>query len=152
MKYAERAHKVGAFVVVDSTFATPVLQNPLQLGADIVMHSCTKGLSGHSDVLGGALVTQNPAFHQQLRSQVTLLKCLLHLQMADRSSTLQRMLIGSLMGTMECWLLLRSLRTVTLRTKKQSRTAMKVALWLEKHPKVSKVWHPGVSSHPSYLL
>lgn len=69
---------------------------------------------------------------------------------SETKSELQRMLLGSPMGTMECWLLLRSLRTLSLRAKKQSRTAHKVAVWLEKHPRVTKVWQPSLSSHPSH--
>jgi len=127
----KKLKKVGAYLVVDSTFATPILQNPLQLGADIVLHSCTKSLGGHSDLLAGALVATED-LGKELRYQ--------------------RMLLGNSLGNMESWLLLRSLRTLSLRVKRQSKTGHKLALWLEKHPKVTKVWHPSISSHPSYEL
>eukprot|EP01114_Cavostelium_apophysatum_P019556 TRINITY_DN633_c0_g1_i4.p1 TRINITY_DN633_c0_g1~~TRINITY_DN633_c0_g1_i4.p1 ORF type:complete len:424 (-),score=117.24 TRINITY_DN633_c0_g1_i4:1-1272(-) len=122
----------GAYLVVDSTFATPILQNPLELGADIVMHSCTKYLGGHSDLLGGALITKNLSFLRKLHSQ--------------------RLNLGSPLGSLECWLLLRSLRTLKMRVQKQSKNAKKVAIFLSKHPKVTKVWHPSLESHPSYEL
>jgi len=118
-------------VVVDSTFATPILQNPLQLGADIVIHSCTKALGGHSDLMAGVLVANETIANQLHR---------------------ERTLLGSVLGNLECWLLLRSLRTLKLRVKRQCKTAIKIALWLEKNEKVTKVWHPIVASHPDHEL
>jgi len=131
-QFATLAHEKQAYLVVDSTFATPVLQNPLQLGADVVMHSCTKYLGGHSDLLGGVLITKNMGMCQVLLSQRTNL--------------------GSNLGNLETWLLLRSLRTLKIRVQKQSRSAIKIARFLSEHPKVTKVWHPSITSHPSYEL
>lgn len=108
--YAERAHSQGALLSVDSTFAPPPLQNPFLHGADYVLHSATKYLGGHSDLLGGVLVTQNPA----------------ELKLLQR----ERLYLGSVMGGLEAWLGLRSLRTLELRVERQSTTATKLARWL----------------------
>jgi cystathionine gamma-synthase len=131
-KISEKAHKMGVYVIVDSTFATPVLQKTLELGADISLHSCTKALGGHSDLLGGALLTKDETMHYKLKKQ--------------------RSLLGNVMGNLETYLLLRSLRTLYVRVKRQSKTGKKIAKFLASHPKVAKVWHPSISSHPAYKL
>lgn len=129
---SKEAHELGAVVAVDSTFATPVLQRPLALGADVVLHSCTKFLGGHSDLTVGALITNNFGFIPKLHRQ--------------------RGYLGSIPGNLECLLLLRSLRTLVIRVKRHSRTAEKVALFLSTHPKVTTVWHPSIPSHPGHEL
>jgi cystathionine gamma-synthase len=128
--HARRAGQAGAKVVVDSTFATPILQQPLALGAHLVMHSSTKFLSGHSDVLGGVLVAPTAEQAQALRAERTVL--------------------GSVPGALEVWLTLRSLRTLALRVERQSESATRVAAWLE--GRVPRVWHPSLPSHPGHKL
>ena len=127
---AERAHQVNALVVVDATFGTPVLIQPLTLGADIVMHSSSKYLGGHSDLLGGVLVIKTRREYAMIRAV--------------------RMRLGNVMGSMETFLLLRSLRTLTLRVEKQSRSAWEIAQWLVQQPLVKQVHHPFLSGHPSH--
>lgn len=126
--HAGRAHRAGARVLVDSTFATPVLQRPLALGADLVLHSSTKFLGGHSDALGGVLATADAAQADQLRAERTI--------------------FGAVPGALECWLTLRSLRTLSLRVTRQSDSATEIAAWLES--RVPKVWHPSLPSHPGH--
>ena len=128
--HARRAHDAGAKVVVDSTFATPILQQPLALGADLVMHSTTKFLSGHSDALGGVLVAPTAEQADKLRAERTVL--------------------GSVPGALEVWLTLRSLRTLALRVERQSASATRLAAWLE--GRVPRVWHPSLASHPGYKV
>lgn len=115
-------------VVVDNTFATPYFQSPLALGADVVLHSTTKYLNGHSDVVGGALVTSHP----ELRDRIH------HLQ----NST------GGVAGAFDSWLVLRGIKTLALRMKRHEENAKELAGWLEKHPRVEKVLYPGLPSHP----
>lgn len=126
--HAARAHAAGATLVVDSTFATPMLQQPLALGADLVMHSMTKFLSGHSDALGGALVTKDMAVARELRAMRTT--------------------FGAVPGALEAWLVLRGLRTLGLRVRRQSETATTLAAWLA--GKVPRVWHPSLPEHPGH--
>lgn len=126
----ERAHAVGAIVAVDSTFATPVLQNPLALGADIVMHSSTKFLAGHSDAMGGVLVVNSADQAAQLREERTV--------------------SGAIPGALECWLTLRSLRSLGVRVYRQCENASLIAAWLEGN--VARVWHPSLPSHPGYEI
>jgi cystathionine gamma-synthase len=128
--FVKRAHAVGGTLAVDSTFATPVLQQPLALGADVVMHSSTKFLSGHSDVTGGVLAVRDATLAQALRDERTV--------------------IGAVPGALEAWLTLRSLRTLTLRVTRQSESAARVAAWLS--GKVARVWHPSLPSDPSHAL
>lgn len=128
--HARRAHAAGARVAVDSTFATPVLQNPLALGADVVMHSTTKFIAGHSDVMGGVLVVRHEEQARRLRTE--------------------RSLLGSIPGGLETWLTLRSLRTLSLRITRQSESATRIAAWLE--GRVPRVWHPSLASHPGHAL
>jgi cystathionine gamma-synthase len=128
--HAARARAAGVRLVVDSTFATPILQSPLALGADLVMHSSTKFLSGHSDALGGALVARDPALGEALRKARTV--------------------SGGVMGALETWLTLRGVRTLSLRVRRQSDTATRLAAFLE--PRVARVWHPSLASHPGHAL
>jgi cystathionine gamma-synthase len=127
---AARAHVAGAVLAVDSTLATPVLQTPLTLGADIVMHSSTKFLAGHSDALGGVVVVRDPATAATLRRE--------------------REISGAIPGAIETWLTLRSLRTLVIRVCRQSETARAVATWLSEN--VRRVSYPGLPSHPQYEL
>lgn len=128
--HARQAQAAGARVIVDSTFATPVLQRPLALGADVVMHSSTKFLSGHSDALGGVLAVADADAAKALRDERTVL--------------------GSVPGALEAWLTLRSLRTLPLRVQRQSDSASHIAAWLE--GRVRRVWHPSLPSHPGYRV
>jgi cystathionine gamma-lyase len=129
---AEAAHRRGASLAVDSTFATPYIQRPLELGADIVMHSSTKYLGGHSDVLGGCLVTSDDALAERLR---------FHQNAA-----------GAVPSPFDCWLLLRGLKTLALRVQRHSDNALAVARHLQAHPAVRAVHHPGLESHPQHDL
>jgi cystathionine gamma-lyase len=129
---AEIAHRGGALLGVDSTFATPVLTRPLEFGADIVMHSATKYLGGHSDLLGGALVVRDPV----------LLKDLYFVQNAT----------GAVMGPLECFLCSRGIKTLELRLREQSRTAMQLAEWLKGHKQVRRVLYPGLPDHPGHVI
>ena len=129
---AAAAHRHGAHLAVDSTFASPYIQRPLELGADIVMHSSTKYLGGHSDVLGGILVTSEDALAERLR----------FLQNAA----------GAVPSPFDCWLLLRGLKTLALRVQRQSDSALAIARHLEGHPAVRAVFHPGLASHPQHEL
>lgn len=128
--HAARARAAGARLVVDGTFATPVLQRPLALGADLVLHSMTKFLSGHSDALGGVLVAAEAAVADELR----------------RSRTFS----GAVPGVLETWLVLRGVRTLGLRVRRQTETATRLAAFLE--PRVARVWHPSLASHPGHAL
>lgn len=123
----------GATVVVDSTVATPVLSRPLELGADIVMHSATKYLNGHSDVVAGVLVTkENDAFWQRIRKV--------------RASG------GSVLGPFEAWLLLRGLRTLFLRVRSASANAERIAEFMSTHPGIAEVRYPGLPTHPGHAV
>jgi cystathionine gamma-synthase len=129
---AEAAHAVGAILVVDNTFATPYLQRPLELGADAVIHSTTKYLGGHSDVIGGFVATNDPTIAERLRF-------------------LQKSL-GAVPGPMDCWLVLRGVRTLALRMQKHCENARRVAEFLEGHDAVERVLYPGLASHPQHEL
>jgi cystathionine gamma-lyase len=126
------AHRGSAALAVDSTFASPYAQRPLELGADIVMHSSTKYLGGHSDVLGGCLVTSSDELGERLR---------FHQNAA-----------GAVPSPFDCWLLLRGLKTLALRVQRQSDNALIVARHLEGHPAVTVVHYPGLASHPQHEL
>jgi cystathionine gamma-synthase len=130
---AEIAHTVGARLVVDGTVATPVLCQPLVLGADLVMHSATKQLNGHSDVLAGALVTKTD---DELWAKIG----------HDRSYR------GAVLGPFEAWLLLRGMRTLFLRVPAAARNAQRVAEMLAEHPGVVHVMYPGLRSHPGHAV
>ena len=129
---AEAAHQGGALLGVDNTFATPVLTRPLELGADIVMHSATKYLGGHSDLLGGALVFRDPGLRDELY----------FVQNAT----------GGVMGPFEAFLASRGLKTLELRVREQSRTARELARWLQQQPRVARVHYPGLEDHPGHDL
>jgi cystathionine beta-lyase/cystathionine gamma-synthase len=126
------ARKAGAWLAVDNTFASPALQQPLALGADFVMHSTTKYLAGHSDVVGGAIILDDPAVYDELK----------FLQNA----------IGAIPGPMDCFLTLRGLKTLAIRMQAHSRNAMAVARFLADHPAVARVIYPGLADHPQHAL
>ena len=127
---SEAAHAAGAIVVVDNTFATPYLQRPLELGADIVVHSTTKYLGGHSDVIGGFVATNDPTIAERLRF-------------------LQKSL-GAVPGPFDCWLVLRGLKTLAVRMDRHCENARRVAAFLDEHPAVERVLYPGLESHPGH--
>jgi len=129
---SEIGRKGGAMVAVDNTFASPYLQNPLALGADIVCHSTTKYIGGHSDAIGGALITSDDGIHQRLK----------FLQLSE----------GAVPGIMECFLFLRSTKTLHVRMDRHCDNAMKVAEHLSGHPSVEKVIYPGLESHPQHAI
>ena len=130
---AEVAHAAGALLAVDSTAATPILTRPLALGADLVMHSATKYLNGHSDVLAGVLVTGRTDERWAAIS-------------AERHDA------GALLGPFEAWLLLRGLRTLALRVRQACANALAIARFLEHHPRIERVLYPGLPSHPQHAL
>jgi cystathionine beta-lyase/cystathionine gamma-synthase len=129
---AEAAHAAGAMVVVDNTFATPYLQRPLELGADIVLHSTTKYLGGHSDVVGGFAGTNDPT-------------------VAERLYFLQKSL-GAVPGPFDSWLVLRGLKTLAVRMRQHCRNAEAIAGWLSRHSRVEKVLYPGLPDHPGHAI
>jgi len=129
---AEIARKHGAKVVVDNTFATPALQSPLALGADVVVHSTTKYLNGHSDVVGGVIATSDEALHEKLR----------FLQNA----------IGAVPSPFDCFLVLRGIKTLPVRIERHCQSAKALAAWLEQQPNVERVHYPGLESHPQHAL
>jgi cystathionine beta-lyase/cystathionine gamma-synthase len=129
---AEAAHAAGAIVVVDNTFATPYLQRPLELGADIVVHSTTKYLSGHSDVIGGFAATNDPTIAERLRF-------------------LQKSL-GAVPGPFDSWLVLRGLKTLAVRMRQHCENAHAVAEFLDRHPAVEQVLYPGLPAHPGHEI
>ena len=130
---AQIARKRGLIVVVDNTFCSPILQRPLELGAHIVMHSATKYLNGHSDIVGGMAVVGDDA------------------EIADRMAFLQNA-IGGVQGPFDSFLALRGLKTLHLRMKAHCENAQALAEWLETHPAIEKVLYPGLKSHPQYEL
>jgi cystathionine beta-lyase/cystathionine gamma-synthase len=129
---AEIAHQAGAWCVVDNTFASPYLQQPLTLGADVVIHSTTKYIGGHSDVVGGAIVTSQPEVHERLA----------FLQNAA----------GAVPGPLDCFLTLRGLKTLAIRMEAHCRGAGRLAEFLSTHPRASRVYYPGLPSHPGHEL
>jgi cystathionine beta-lyase/cystathionine gamma-synthase len=129
---ADAAHEVGALVVVDNTFATPYLQQPLSLGADVVVHSATKYLGGHSDAVLGVAATNDPTI-------------------AERLYFLQKSL-GAVPGPFDCWLVLRGLKTLAVRMRQHCENAMAVALWLDRKGGVERVFYPGLPSHPGHTI
>jgi cystathionine gamma-synthase len=131
---AKAAHAAGAILAVDATAATPVLMRPLDHGADIVMHSATKGINGHSDVLAGVLAT---------RDATTALWLAIR---EDRQTA------GAVLGPFEAWLLLRGIRTLPLRMERASRSAQTIAEWLARHPNVTDVFYPGLPAHPGHHI
>jgi cystathionine beta-lyase/cystathionine gamma-synthase len=129
---ARAAHARNILVVVDNTFASPYCQRPLEVGADVVHYSTTKYLGGHSDVVGGALVTSDDDLYQRLK----------FLQNA----------VGGVPGPFDSWLVLRGLKTLAVRMRQHSANAMEVACFLEQHPSVKRVYYPGLPSHPQHEL
>jgi cystathionine gamma-synthase len=129
---AEAAHAVGALVVVDNTFATPYLQRPLELGADIVVHSTTKYLGGHSDVIGGFAATNDPTVAERLRF-------------------LQKSL-GAVPGPFDAWLVLRGVKTLAVRMRQHCENARQIAAFLAKHEAVERVYYPGLPDHPGHEI
>jgi methionine-gamma-lyase len=129
---AALAREKGILLVVDNTFSSPVLQNPLELGADVVIHSLTKFLNGHSDVVGGMIVAKKEGHFKRLRKVLTLM--------------------GGTMDPHQAWLVLRGVKTLALRVEKSQENAMKIARFLETHPDVGWVNFPGLESHPQHAL
>ena len=121
-----------AYMVVDNTFMSPYFQKPLDLGADIVVHSATKYLGGHSDVIGGALVTNDAEIHERMK-------------FCQKS-------VGAVPGPFDCWLTLRGLKTLAIRMREHQSNATKIAQWLSEHPEVERVIYPGLPSHPQHDL
>jgi cystathionine gamma-synthase len=127
---AQAAHAAGAILVVDNTFATPYLQQPLEHGADLVVHSTTKYLGGHSDVIGGAVATRDDALAGRLR----------FLQNA----------LGAVPGPFDAWLVLRGLKTLAVRMRQHCDNARRIAAHLDGHPAVERVFYPGLAGHPGH--
>jgi len=129
---ADIAHERGVIVVVDNTFASPYLQNPLDMGADVVLHSITKFINGHADVVGGVIVAKTEELYKRIRTMMVTLGCN--------------------MDPHQAYLVIRGLKTLGLRMDRAQQNAQTVAEFLEKHPKVEWVRYPGLSSHPQYEL
>ncbi len=127
-----RQRERGPLLCVDNTFMSPIFQRPLELGADLVMHSTTKYVGGHSDVLGGALVTRDPELHGRL-------------------AFIQNS-CGGVSAPMDCFLTLRGIKTLALRMERHQENALRIATWLESHPKIDRVIYPGLASHPQHEL
>ena len=129
---ADAAHAVGAVLAVDNTFASPYLQTPLALGADVVVHSTTKYLGGHSDVIGGFVATNDPTI-------------------AERLVFLQKSL-GAVPGPFDAWLVLRGIKTLALRMRQHCENARAVVAYLEQHDSIERVYYPGLPSHPGHEI
>jgi cystathionine beta-lyase/cystathionine gamma-synthase len=129
---SELAHARGALVVVDNTFCSPCLQRPIEFGADIVVHSTTKFLNGHSDSVGGAVVSNSDELGEQIG----------FLQNA----------VGAILSPFDSWLVLRGIKTLAVRMERHNTNGMSVANYLSHHPKVKKVYYPGLSDHPQHAL
>jgi len=127
-----QAYRDDIWIAVDNTFASPYLQQPLRLGADIVIHSTTKYIGGHSDVVGGVLVTTDPAAYERLK----------FLQNA----------VGAVPGPMDCWLTLRGIKTLAIRMERHSENAMQIAQALVRHPKIERVLYPGLPDFPGHAV
>jgi cystathionine gamma-lyase len=129
---SEMAHERGAVVAVDNTFASPYFQNPLALGADIVVHSTTKYMGGHSDVVGGAVATSNPDLYEGIKFYQNA--------------------AGGVPGPFDSWIVLRGLKTLAVRMRQHEENALAVAQFLQRHPEVETVNYPGLPSHPQHEL
>lgn len=129
---AKISKQVGALLIVDNTFLSPALQQPIRLGADIVVHSGTKYLSGHGDVLSGFIVVKEPKIAEELK----------YLQNTS----------GGVLSPFDSWLTLRGIQTLSLRMEKHSQNAQKIAEFLTTHPKVDKVYYPGLKNHPNHHI
>ncbi|HJD13591.1 MAG TPA: aminotransferase class I/II-fold pyridoxal phosphate-dependent enzyme [Candidatus Ruminococcus avistercoris] len=132
-KVAQIAKKYKVKTYMDNTYCTPLFQKPLDFGIDIVMHTLTKYLGGHSDILGGVLVSKDEELMRKIMNQF-------------------REWLGGVIGPMEAWLAIRGMRTLKVRLEQHQKTAQAVAEFLESHPKVKKVYYPGLKSHPQYDL
>ncbi|MCD6402903.1 MAG: PLP-dependent transferase [Candidatus Aenigmarchaeota archaeon] len=128
---SEMAHQFDSLVIVDNTFMSPYFQNPLKLGADIVIHSATKYLAGHSDVLGGIVVSNSELISEIRETLFTT---------------------GAVLDPFAAWLILRGIKTLSVRMERHQKNAMKVAKFLEEHEKVDRVFYPGLDSHPQHNL
>jgi cystathionine beta-lyase/cystathionine gamma-synthase len=126
------AHECGAITICDNTFLSPYFQRPLELGVDVVVHSTTKYINGHSDVVGGAVVVKDP-------------------QLSEKIGFLQNAM-GTCSGPQDCFLVLRGIKTLAVRMEEHNRNALAVARWLESRPEISAVLHPGLTSHPQHEL
>lgn len=129
---AKIATEHGITLVVDNTFCSPYLQNPLDLGADVVFHSVTKFINGHADIVGGIIVTKTREFYQKIRPLMVAL--------------------GNNMDPHQAFMVHRGVKTLSLRIEKAQENAMKIAAWLEQHPKIKWIKYPGLASHPQYEL
>ncbi|MDF2509208.1 MAG: cystathionine gamma-synthase [Microbacterium sp.] len=129
---AEVAHESGAIVVVDNTFASPALQQPLALGADLVVHSTTKYLGGHSDVLGGAVVFGDDRFFDQVK--------------------FQQFAVGAVSAPLDAWLTTRGIKTLALRMRQHSENAQAIAEWAAARPEFAQVYYPGLAAHPGHAI
>lgn len=131
-KISSLAKKYEALTIVDNTFASPYCQNPLLFGADVVWHSTTKYIGGHSDVLGGVVITESSAFKQEL--------------------DFARKTLGGCPSPFDCWLITRGVKTLAVRMQQHEKNALAIAHHLEGHPKVKKVHYPGLPSHPHHAI
>ncbi|WP_324736441.1 cystathionine gamma-synthase [Thermococcus sp. SY098] len=129
---SEIAHERDIIVVVDNTFASPYFQNPLDLGADIVLHSVTKYLGGHSDVVGGAVMVNDGEIYERLKFHQNA--------------------VGAILSPFDSWLVMRGIKTLAVRMERHEKNAMTIARYLEEHPLVEKVYYPGLASHPQHEL
>jgi cystathionine gamma-lyase len=129
---AQLARRRKVLTMCDNTFLSPYFQRPLDLGIDVVMHSTTKYINGHSDVVGGAVIVKDPKLGEQIG----------YLQNA----------LGTCAGPQDCFLVLRGIKTLAVRMEAHNRNALQIAKWLESHPKISQVLHPGLESHPQHAL
>ena len=129
---SDLAHRHSAIAICDNTFLSPYFQRPLEFGVDIVVHSTTKYINGHSDVVGGAVVVAKP-------------------ELAEKIAFLQNAM-GTCAGPQDCFLVLRGVKTLALRMEEHNRNGLAVARWLEAHPKIAAVLHPGLESHPQHAL
>lgn len=129
---ASIAKRLGLISVFDNTFASPYLQTPLEDGIDIVVHSTTKYISGHSDVIGGALVTNDAAIHEEVKEYIKT--------------------VGSVPSPFDCWLSLRGVKTLAVRMRQHCENALAIAKFLQAHPKVAAVHYPGLEDHPDHAL
>ena len=126
------AHKGGALVVVDNTFCSPYLQRPIELGADVVVHSTTKFLNGHSDSVGGAVISNSD-------------------ELAEKIGFLQNA-VGAILSPFDSWLVLRGIKTLAVRMRRHEENGMAMASYLSNHPKVKKIYYPGLPDHPGHAL
>jgi cystathionine gamma-lyase len=129
---SEIAHSHGALVVVNNTFATPYFQKPLRLGADIVVHSVTKYIAGHSDVVGGAVMVNDGELYSKLKFHQNA--------------------VGAVLSPFDSWLVMRGIETLAVRMERHEKNAMAIARYLENHPMVERVYYPGLPSHPQHEL